>query len=116
MTAERYQTWRDRVVESARKPALHAEHDITRRLYTVPGFAGIRSQVGFLVGLWRKEWKRRRAAADAFPKLPQLRYVQRLKSTGVRLSQLTRDAACAAESAAASAPEPRTPAYQSDSK
>lgn len=117
MTAERYQTWRDRLVESARKPALHAEHDITRRLYTVPGFAGIRSQVGFLVALWRTEWKRRRAAGDAFPTLPrQLRYVQRLKSTGVRVSQLTRDAAHAAESVPASAPAPHQQAHQDDSK
>lgn len=117
MTTEKYQTWRDRVIECARKPALRAEHDIARRLYSVPGFAGIRSQVGFLVGLWRKEWKRRRAAADAFPPLPrQLRYVQRLKSTGVRLSQLTRDAARAAESVPASAPAPHQQAHQDDSK
>ncbi len=92
MTAERYQSWRDQVVECARKPALRAERDITKKLYSTPGFAGVRSQVGFIVGLWRREWKRRRAASDAFPKLPPLRYVQRLKSIGIPLSQLTRDA------------------------
>ena len=74
-----------------RKP-LRAERDITKKLYSTPGFAGVRSQGGFIVGLWRREWKRRRAANDAFPKLPPLRYVQRLKSIGVPLSQLTRDA------------------------
>jgi len=104
MTAERYQSWRERVVACARKPALRAEHDITKKLYSVPGFAGIRSQVGFIVGLWRREWKRRRAANDAFPKLPPLRYVQRLKSVGIPLSQLTRDAARGAESVPPNAP------------
>ena len=115
MTAERYQSWREKVVECARKPALRAEHDITKKLYSVPGFAGIRSQVGFIVGLWRREWKRRRVASDAFPKLPPLRYVQRLKSVGVRLSALTRDAARGADGGAEGTQSPRKPAHQNGS-
>jgi len=115
MTAERYQSWREKVVECARKPALRAEHDITKKLYSVPGFAGIRSQVGFIVGLWRREWKRRRAANDAFPKLPPLRYVQRLRSVGVRLSELTRDAARGAEGGAEGTRSPCKPEHQNGS-
>jgi hypothetical protein len=116
MTADKYQAWRERVIEGARKPALRAERDITQRLYSVPGFAGIRSQVGFIVGLWRKEWKRRRAANDAFPQLPkQLRYAQRLRTIGVALSSLIRDAARAPESVPASSPATHMPAHQNDS-
>jgi hypothetical protein len=39
-------------------------------LYRVPGFAGIRRQVGELVGYWRREWQRHRgddACPMAFP-------------------------------------------------
>ena len=92
MHEERYQAWRDRVVEAARKPWLSAEADIIKGLYSVPGFAGIRSQVGYLVSLWRREWKRRRNASARFPALPQLRYVQRLRNAGVPLSRLAREA------------------------
>lgn len=92
MASERYRKWRDRVVECARKPWLRAEADIIKRLYSVPGFASIRSQVGTLVGLWRREWKRRRRDSDPFPRLPPLRYVQRLRSVGTPLSVLTRGA------------------------
>ena len=112
MTVERYQSWRDRVVESARKPALRAERDITKKLYSTPGFAGVRSQVGFIVGLWRREWKRRRAASEQFPQLPKLYYCQRLKSVGVQLSQLTRDAARAVEPTAAGTRAARKSAHQ----
>lgn len=90
MTADRYQKWRDGVLEAARKPWLHADRELLRRLYRVPGFAGIRSQVGHIVALWRKEWRRRRAKADPFPALPQLRYLQRLKNVGVSLQSLSR--------------------------
>ena len=91
MPSEKYQGWRERVIQAARKPWLGAEADIIKGLYGIPGFAGARSQVGYLVSLWRREWKRRRAATEPFPKLPQLRYVQRLKNLGVPLSQLARE-------------------------
>ena len=90
MTAERHQWWRDQVVQAARKPWLHSDHELLRRLYRVPGFAGIRSQVGHIVALWRREWRRRRAKSEHFPVLPQLRYVQRLRDIGVMLSELVR--------------------------
>jgi len=54
MTPERYQAWWERVIAAARKPWLRAEADVLKGLYSVPGFAGVRSQVGLLVGLWRR--------------------------------------------------------------
>lgn len=88
MTAEKYQAWRERVIAAARKPWLQADADIIRGLYSVPGFAGIRSRVGHLVSLWRREWRRRWKASNKFPETPKLRYVQRLRSEGTPLSRL----------------------------
>ena len=69
---------RERCIRSARGDGTEAPTRILSDLYRVPGFAGIRSQIGRTVALFRREWKRRRRASDQFPSLPRLGYVQRL--------------------------------------
>ena len=78
MTKPEYSLWRDRVIRSARGDASHSPGRVLAELYRTPGFAGIRSQVGHVVSLYRLEWKRRRRGSDPFPRLPKLGYVQRL--------------------------------------
>jgi hypothetical protein len=78
MTRLEYTGWRDRVIRSARGDASDSPNRVLAELYRTPGFAGIRSQVGHVASLYRREWKRRRRGSDAFPRLPRLGYVQRL--------------------------------------
>jgi hypothetical protein len=78
MTRAEYSLWRDRVIRSARGDASHSPGRVLAELYRTPGFAGIRSQVGHVVSLYRREWTRRRRGSDPFPRLPKLGYVQRL--------------------------------------
>ena len=84
MPDECYQHWRARMVAFVPKPWLKAEPDVLIRLYSVAGFAGIlrccagiRCQAGTLVSLWPHAWTRRRRESDPFPRLPQVRCVQR---------------------------------------
>jgi hypothetical protein len=78
MTRAEYSLWRDRVIRSARGDAGHSSGRVLVELYRTPGFAGIRSQVGHVVSLYRREWGRRQRGSDPFPRLPKLGYVQRL--------------------------------------
>jgi hypothetical protein len=86
MTKAEYSLWRERVIRSARGDASHSPGRVLVELYRTPGFAGIRSQVGHVVSLYRREWKRRRRGSDPFPRLPKLGYVQRLANEFVASS------------------------------
>lgn len=88
MSRDYYQAWRTRVIRSARGDPEELPVRVLAELYREPGFAGVRSQVGHVCALYRREWRRRRRAGDAFPKLPKLAYVQRLPTTSIPLSQL----------------------------
>ena len=87
MTGDTYEAWRERVIDIARKRTC-SEHVLFADLYAAPGFSGIRSQVGRIVGLFRREWKRHRS--EAFPKLPHLFYAQRLPNRGTPLNRLAK--------------------------
>ena len=88
MTKETYDAWRSRVIDTARRPGMDTT-SLIELLYRSPGFAGIRSQVGKIAGLLRREWKRHRA--EPFGGLPRLGYAQRLPSRGTPLSRFTRN-------------------------
>jgi hypothetical protein len=72
------EAWRERVIRSARGDPAEVPHLVLGALYREPGFAGVRSQVGHVCALYRREWRRRRGGQQPFPGLPRLRYVQRL--------------------------------------
>ncbi len=85
-----YEGWRDRVIRSARGDPAQVPHLVLGALYREPGFAGVRSQVGHVCALYRREWRRRRGGQEPFPGLPRLRYVQRLpcRTEALRGSEL----------------------------
>jgi len=72
-----YDNYRQRVIRSARGDPREPTSQVLRDLYAEPGWRPIRSAVGRIVALYRREWRRRRGRHDAFPKLPRLGYVQR---------------------------------------
>lgn len=78
ITREELAELRERVIRSARGDFTEQPTRLLSELYRVPGFASIRSQIGHVVSLFRREWKRRRRRSDPFPRLPRLGYVQRL--------------------------------------
>ena len=90
MTARAYQNWRDYIIDTVRSGSVTAMHRMLYQLWSVPGFAGIRSQVGHLVALYRSEVKRAsRKDAPLPPK--RLPYIRRLKDHGVSLTLLMRE-------------------------
>ena len=90
MTPECYETYRVRALRSARGDPREPSGQLLRDLYCQPGFAGVRSQVGRIVGLFRREFGRRHPRGVIAPSLPRLGYVQRLATTGTWLSDLPR--------------------------
>ncbi len=89
MTQERYQEWRDLIIESVRHGSKSSAHQLLINLYTTPGFSGVRSQVGHLAALYRSEVIR--SGRNGLPELPKrLRYVRRLRDSGITLSQFVR--------------------------
>lgn len=88
MTAEAYKHWEFRIeqVTKSRNPRLAAVAFFS--LYKSPGFAGIRSQVGYLVKFWRGVWKRVKRSSEAFFPPRTLYFVSRLPDRGMRLSAL----------------------------
>lgn len=79
-----YEEYRRRVIRSARgDPREHVQR-LLQELYSEPGWRPIRSAVGRIVGLYRREWRKRRGRRDAFPRIPRLGYVQRLPNKGAR--------------------------------
>ena len=88
MTSDHYEAWRTRVIMSARGDPADRPELVLRDLYLEPGFGGVRSQVGHICALYRREWRHRRRAGDAFPRLPRLGYVARLSSAAQTLDSL----------------------------
>lgn len=93
MTPECYETYRGRALRSARGDPREPSRELLRDLYGQPGFAGIRSQVGRIIGLFRREFRRRHPRGELLPTLPRLGYVQRIPTTGTLLSDCLRQSA-----------------------
>ena len=88
MRAEVYEMWRNRALGAARGHNTFVLETFLADLYRAPGFWGIRQQVGKIVGLLRREHRRRHGSLAGCPKLPRLYYVTRRPNRGVRLSAL----------------------------
>lgn len=87
LSAGAYESFRCRIIEDVRSGCPSRLISLIRELYSLPGFGGVRSQVGKLVALYCAEVKR--AGIKNAPKpLEVLRYVRRLRDDGIRLSLL----------------------------
>lgn len=87
MNEFKYQAWRDSIRNEVRKQSPKSIELTIYRLWSSPGFAEIRSQIGHLGKLYRAEVKRAgRADAPPLPKV--LGYVRRLKNKGITLAEL----------------------------
>lgn len=87
MSAESYENARQRIINDVRSGDSYQLTGIIRALYLMPGFGGIRSQVGKLVSLYSGEVKRA-GLRDAPAPLNTLRYTRRLANDGIRLGIL----------------------------
>lgn len=87
MTEHKYQGWRQSVIDTVRSRSHHSMHHMLYSLWSSPGFAGIRSQIGKIAALYRAEVKRS-GNKDAPMPPKRLSYVRRLKHDGLTLSQL----------------------------
>lgn len=82
-----YQGWRARIIDDVRNGTPNALDYLTYQLWALPGFSGIRSQIGHLAALYRAEVKRKNR--DDAPPLPKkLYYVRRMRITGMTPAQL----------------------------
>jgi hypothetical protein len=88
-TKSAYRSWRERLVRSARGDHTESPTRLLMDLYRFGSFRGIRSDIVRIVGLYRREWKKRRRRGDPFPSLPRLRYVQRLSNEYVDIDSPT---------------------------
>jgi len=83
----KYQAWRESVIDEVRTKSARSIELTIYRLWTSPGFSGVRSQIGHIAALYKAEVKRTcRKDAPALPK--HLGYVRRLSSKGITLNEL----------------------------
>ena len=87
IAADEYENLRCQIIEVVRTSHAGALVGLIHYLYSLPGFGGIRSQVGKLVALYQSEVKRA-GIVNAQKPLDTLHYVRRLPDTGIRLSVL----------------------------
>lgn len=80
--------WRSRVIELVRHRKVTEAGATLASLYGTPGFAGARRQVGKILTLFKAEWRRAALPEERFPSPLRLRYLQRLRNNGKRLSHL----------------------------
>lgn len=87
----KYQGWRDSIIESIRHGNTRSIELLIYRLWSSPGFSGVRTQVGKVAALYRNEVKRSgRTDVPALPK--RLGYVRRLSNQGISLNVLVAQA------------------------
>lgn len=87
MSTQKYEDWRHSVIDTVRTGSSSAMHSLLYRLWSSPGFGGIRSQIGKITALYRSEVKRaNRRDAPVPPK--KLYYVRRLKVVGLSPDQV----------------------------
>lgn len=88
MRLDVYETLRERALVAARGRNAGEVRALLQELYHTPGFFGVRQQVGRVVALLRREYRRRHGSLTGFPALPALYYVVRRPDNGTRLSRI----------------------------
>ena len=88
MEQHQYQGWRHSVIDTVRKGSSREMDELLRKLWSAPGFHGIRSQIGKLVALYRAECQRA-SRKDAPPPPRRLPYLRRMRNYGDLLPYLT---------------------------
>ncbi len=87
---QEYRGWRDYVTDTVRHRSFAGMYSIFRQLWLMPGFNGIRSQIGQLVALYRAELKRNGIKGAPQPQ-KELRYLRRVRHTGCTVSEVLKD-------------------------
>jgi hypothetical protein len=87
MKEDKYQAWRESIIDSVRGASTRSLEALLYKLWSSPGFYGIRTQVGKLAALYRAEVKRA-SRKDAPPLPKRLGYVRRLANQGITLGEL----------------------------
>jgi len=87
MTRECYALWRERIIAACRRRDSLQIGRTVSSLYRMPGFSGIREQVGTLAALARSEWRRRHGNLDGLLLPHVLPCVERLPDTAVPLTE-----------------------------
>lgn len=88
MTRETFDHYDYRAIAAARSSAPVAAQRLSHELARTPGFSGVRRQVGRLMKRMRGEWVRRGMKRWPFHEIPKLHYLERMETTGIRLSEL----------------------------
>lgn len=87
MTSAKYQNIRQHVIDTVRSRSYSRMHNLLYQLYSMPGFSGIRCQIGNLVALYRAEVKR--GGFKEAPKPPRkLRYLRRIPHSGLTVREV----------------------------
>ena len=87
LTDEAYAAMQNSISDAVRSGSFHKMHMILRALWSLPGFAGIRVQIGNLVTRYKHEAKR--AGLKGAPTPPKkLYYLRRIRHDGVTPRQL----------------------------
>jgi len=87
MTRETYRNWRNTIREDCRAPDTGRITQTLGTLYRAPGFSGIRHQIGNLVVLARREWRRYHGNKKELILPPSLPYLERLPTHTVPLAE-----------------------------
>jgi hypothetical protein len=86
MIEEEYKSKREDIIATVRGKSHYQMHVLLLKLFTHPGFAGIRSQIGHLIALYRREVKRA-SLTDAPSPPTKLLYVRRIPHKGISLTE-----------------------------
>jgi hypothetical protein len=87
MTKDKYEYWREHIIATVRIGQYKGMDKLLYLLFSSPGFAGIRSQIGKLVSLYHAEVTR--SGKKDLPKPPpKLFYVRRLKNKFLTVAEL----------------------------
>lgn len=93
MEHQKYEGWRESIIQAVRvRTPSRQLQDMLQALFSSPGFAGVRHQIGKLAALFRAEWCRNRGCEEMPPVPARLGYVRRLPNEGVWLSTMFFDA------------------------
>jgi len=91
MEEQKYQDFRDYVIDTVRSRSHNRMDNMLYQLWSMPGFSGIRRQIGKLAALYRGEVKR--AGVKDAPKPPRrLRYLRRIPHEGLTAREILNEA------------------------